>query len=88
MSRPGYSVFTWIEGALTERFEPDVYGTNVDVTQDEVDQLSQADIDKLIYGSKCQQTAWYCYTALLWSMKVGPLAPWTLVVLNIILKLP
>lgn len=61
-------------GTVADRSEPDVYGTNVDVTQKDVDQLSEADIDRLIYGSKCQQGAWYCYTALLWSMKVRPLS--------------
>ncbi|EKG12260.1 hypothetical protein MPH_10565 [Macrophomina phaseolina MS6] len=44
-------------------------GTNVDVSEAAIDQLTDAEIDRLAYGSKMQLAAWYSYTALIWCMK-------------------
>ncbi|TDZ74941.1 hypothetical protein CTRI78_v000383 [Colletotrichum trifolii] len=45
------------------------YGTNVDITAEQIDLLSRDEVARLVEGSKFQQVAWYSYTAYLWSMK-------------------
>ncbi|PSR99150.1 hypothetical protein BD289DRAFT_57919 [Coniella lustricola] len=64
-----FTLATWVS-TMTMVQQVYHHGSNIDVTQEQVDQLSQSDIDLLIYGSKCQEVAWYCYVSLLWSMKL------------------
>ncbi|KAF5511996.1 hypothetical protein CGCA056_v011731 [Colletotrichum aenigma] len=45
------------------------YGTNVDLTADQIKLLNDEEVARLVEGSKFQQVAWYSYTAYLWSMK-------------------
>ncbi|KZL88001.1 cation diffusion facilitator 1 protein [Colletotrichum incanum] len=49
------------------------YGTNVDLTVDQIRVLSDEEVTRLVQGSKFQLAAWYLYTSMLWSMKGGVL---------------
>ncbi|KAJ4078996.1 hypothetical protein NW769_015168 [Fusarium oxysporum] len=44
-------------------------GTSIDLTENQINVLSDPEIDRLVYGSKLQEAAWYCYTAYLWCLK-------------------
>ncbi|RKK74277.1 hypothetical protein BFJ63_vAg18477 [Fusarium oxysporum f. sp. narcissi] len=50
-------------------FNPDSNGTSIDLTENQINVLSDPEIDRLVYGSKLQEAAWYCYTAYLWCLK-------------------
>ncbi|OLN96685.1 hypothetical protein CCHL11_00819 [Colletotrichum chlorophyti] len=47
------------------------YGTNVDLTAEQINLLSDEEVARVVKGSKFQQVAWYTYTAYLWSLKGG-----------------
>ncbi|CAD0088229.1 unnamed protein product, partial [Aureobasidium mustum] len=44
-------------------------GESSEVTEKWLETATQADIDRVIYGSKLEYTAWCSYPALIWSMK-------------------
>ncbi|KLU82878.1 hypothetical protein MAPG_01946 [Magnaporthiopsis poae ATCC 64411] len=50
------------------------YGTNVDLGQSDVDQLSEGEIVQLMEGSKYLQASWYIYTCFLWCIKACALS--------------
>ncbi|KAH0413486.1 hypothetical protein KCU90_g16672, partial [Aureobasidium melanogenum] len=44
-------------------------GESSEVTEEWLRTATQADIDRVTYGSKLEYTAWCSYPALIWSMK-------------------
>jgi len=44
-------------------------GQNIDITEDMLPQLTQADIHRLTVGSKYELTAWYSYVSLIYTLK-------------------
>ncbi|GKT54575.1 cation diffusion facilitator 1 protein [Colletotrichum tofieldiae] len=49
------------------------YGTNVDLTVDQIRDLSDEEVARVVHGSQFQLAAWYLYASMLWSMKGGVL---------------
>ncbi|OLN90183.1 hypothetical protein CCHL11_09789 [Colletotrichum chlorophyti] len=57
-------------------------GTTLDLTIDQIRVLSDEEVSRLARGSKFQLTAWYLYSAQLWSMK-GTLNLWVVATCSI-----
>lgn len=59
---------------LTDSIIADQYGTNVDLGQSQIDQLSDQEVVQLVEGSKYLQVSWYLYTCFLWCIKACALS--------------
>lgn len=58
---------------LTDSFNPDAYGTQIGLTAEKADALTDKEVKSLRTGSKALFGAWLSYICLIWSLKTSVL---------------